>query len=104
MVAGLLVLLIILWFLGYIRIEGLTIPDITLFVINGEAITLLELLIALVIMAVISSLSSPLREVGMILFVLWILATLGIIVFSGLANLLIIAIIIGVALSFLKKL
>jgi hypothetical protein len=103
MLGALLVLLIVLWFLGYIHVSGIHIPDLTLFTINGQAITFVKLLIALVIMAVIGALPTPLREIAMILFVLWILATLGIIAVTGLSNILIIALIVGIGLSLLKK-
>ena len=103
MLSALLVVLIALWFLGYIKIEGIHIPDLTLFVINGQPITFVKLLIALVLFAALGMLPRPLREIAIILFVLWILSVLGIIAVSGLSNVLLIAIIVGIGLSLFKK-
>jgi hypothetical protein len=102
MLAGLLILLIILWFLGYIHIDGLTIPDLVLFTINGQPITLWNILILLVVAAVIGSLPSPFREIAGVLLILWILSVLGILAIAGLSSLLVIAFIIGLVLYLIK--
>ncbi|RJR15067.1 hypothetical protein C4579_03300 [Candidatus Microgenomates bacterium] len=94
-----IILLVVFWFLGYIRIEGLTIADINLFVINGQQITLWKLLIFFLILWAIGVLPSPFRQIAAVLMVLWVLATLGIIAIAGLSNILIIAIIAGIVLS-----
>lgn len=99
MLGALLLILIILWFLGYVRIEGLSIPDIQLFVINGQAITLWNLLILFVIAALIGILPSPVREIAGVLLILWVLSVLGIIAIVNLSSILIITIIIGVILA-----
>ncbi len=102
MLGILLVVLIALWFLGYLRIDGLpTIPDIQLFVINGQPITLWNLLIFAVICIAIGVLPSPFRQIAGVLLLLWILATLGILAISGLASIIVIAIIIGIILALL---
>jgi hypothetical protein len=102
MLAGLLIILIILWFLGYIHIDGLTIPDLVLFTVNGQPITLWNILILLVVAAVIGSLPSPFREIAGVLLILWILSVLGILAIAGLSSLLVIAFIIGLVLYLIK--
>lgn len=102
MIGIVLVVLIALWFLGYIRIQGLPpIPDIQLFVINGRPITLWDLLILLVIGWAIGVLPSPLRQIAGVLLLLWILATLGILSIAGLPSIIVIAVIIGLVLALL---
>jgi hypothetical protein len=98
-----LVLLVILWFLGYIHL-GINIPDIRLLVINGHAITLVNLLIFLLILWAIGILPSPFRQIAGVLVVLWVLSILGFIAIAGLSNLLVIAIIVGIVASlFMRK-
>lgn len=101
MLALLLGLLIILWFLGYIRINGLTIPDINLFTINGHQITLVEILIFLLIIGAAEVLPSPLRQIAFVIIVIWVLSTLGILAIAGLSSILVLAIIIGLILALL---
>jgi hypothetical protein len=91
----LLIILIILWFFGYIQISGLTIPDLTLFSINGHPITLWNILILLVVAIIIGVLPNPFRAIASVFLVLWILAVLGILAFAGMSNIIVIAIIIG---------
>ncbi len=102
MIAGLLIILIILWLLGYIHISIFTVPDLTLFSINGQPITLWNILILFVIGTLIGVLPSPFREIAGVLLILWILSVLGIIAIAGLSNILIIAIILGLILFILK--
>jgi hypothetical protein len=49
MLITMLVLLVVLWLFGYVQIPNLTIPDVTLFAVNGHGVTLLEVLIFSVI-------------------------------------------------------
>lgn len=101
MIAAIIVILAVLWFFGYIRIEGFTFPDIQLFVINGERVTLLDALILLIVMWAISILPTPFREVSGVLLILWVLAVLGVISIAGigLPSILILAIIVGLIVS-----
>lgn len=94
-----LVLLIALWLLGIIHIPSLTIPDTSLFSFNGHTITLLNVLTFLVIAWAIEMLPSPLRQIAMILILLWVLSVLGFIAIAGLSHLLVLAIIIGLILA-----
>lgn len=101
MLAGLLVVLFILWFLGYVHIGSISVPDAILFTINGRSVTLWDLLILLIISWIIGILPGPLRAVAAVLLILWVLSVLGIISLAGigLSSLLVIAIIAGVLFS-----
>ena len=101
MLLTIVVLLIVLWFLGYVQISDIVLPNIPLFMINGHLVTLVELLIFLAIVWAVSILPRPLRQIGFAVVVLWVLATLGIIAIAGLSSILVIAIIIGVLASLL---
>ncbi len=98
MLGAILILLILLWFLGYIHIPGFVIPDITLFTINGREVTLITLAIFFVIIMALEALPSPLRQIGFVVLVLWLLSTLGIVI-AGLASILVLAIILGLILA-----
>ena len=102
MVEFLLIGLIILWFLGYIHIPWLVIPHVNLFVINGKAVTLYELLILIVVVWAVSFLPTPLRQIAGVLLILWLLATLGLIVIAGFSQIILIALIVGIGLSLVK--
>lgn len=96
MIAAILVLLIILWALGYVNISALPIPNVELFVLNGHPITLWNLLTVFVITWLIGILPRPFREIAIVLFILWLLSIIGVLAIAGLSNLLLIAIILGV--------
>ncbi len=99
MLGILLVVLIILWILGYITIPGIVIPAFPLFFLNGHPVTLWDLLVFAVIVWVAGIMPSPLREIIWVIVILWILAALGILAFAGLSTILILAVIIGLLLS-----
>jgi hypothetical protein len=103
MLTGLFITLIILWFLGYLRIDGLMIPDLILFTINGQPITLWSILILLVISWAIGILPSPLRQIVAVFLIIWILAVLGIISLAGIpvASIVVLAIIVGMIFALL---
>lgn len=104
MLAVLFLVLIALWFLGYIHIDGLVIPDIFLFSINGVPITLWNLLILFVVAWAIGLMPSPIRIIVGVILILWILAVLGILAIGTfpLANILVLAIIIGIIVVLLS--
>ena len=102
MLATILVLLIVLWFLGFIHIPGLVLRNINLFTFSGHTITLWELLIFIVIVWAIEALPSPLRQIAFILVILWLLSIFGIIAIAGLSNLIVVAIIIGLVFAVLQ--
>jgi len=101
MLAVLLLVLVFLWFIGYIHISGLTIPDINLFTINGHQITLVELLIFLLIIGAAEMLPSPLRQIAFVILLIWVLSTLGILAIAGLSSILVLAVIVGLILALL---
>jgi hypothetical protein len=94
-----IVVLLILYFFGYIHIPGLTIPNPLLFTFNGHSVTLSSLLIFLAILWAIGILPSPIRQIAGVLMILWVLAELGFIAIAGLSNLLVIAILVGLLIS-----
>jgi hypothetical protein len=101
MLLTVLVLLVVLWLLGYIHIPTLTIPDIPLFAVNGHVVTLVETLIFFVIVLAVGILPTPLRQIGYAIVVLWVLSTLGVIAIAGLSAILVLAIIVGLIAALL---
>ncbi len=101
MLAALIVILAILWFLGYINIDGINLPDTALFTINGQVISIIDLLILALVITAISILPTPFRQISGVLLILWILAVLGILSIAGigLPSILVLAIIIGLLVS-----
>ena len=102
MLVGLLIVLIILWFLGYIHIDSLNIPDISLFTLNGHTITLWNILTLAVIAAIVGILPSPFRQIAAVFLILWILSVLGILAIANLSSMLVIALIVGLILYLLR--
>ena len=99
MIGAIVVILVVLWLLGFIHIPALTVHDWVLFSVNGQAITLLNLLVFLVVLWAIGILPRPFREIAGVLLVLWLLSIFGFIAIAGLSNLIVIAIIIGIVAS-----
>lgn len=99
MIIAIVIILIVLWFLGYAPISGINIPNVVLFNINNHPVTLWELLIVAVVGWAISILPRPFQIVGSVLLVLWVLSVLGILAISGLANIIILIIIVGLIVS-----
>jgi len=97
MLFAILVILIILWFLGYVPTGSLYVPNIVLFSINNHPITLWNVLILLAVGWAISILPKPFREIASVLLLFWVLSVVGILAIAGLSNILIIAIILGFA-------
>lgn len=95
--------LLVLWMLGVIQVPGLAIRDFTLFRFQNHTVTLLEVLIFLVLLWAIETLPSPLRELTVLAVILWLLSTLGIIVVAGLANILVLAVVVGLLLTYFGK-
>lgn len=99
MLIAIVIILIILWFLGYAPISGISIPNPVLFIINNHSVTLWEILILIVIGWAISILPRPFQTVAFVLLLLWILSVLGILAITGLSNIIVLVIIIGLILS-----
>jgi hypothetical protein len=103
MIEMILILLVVLWLLGFISIPGLASINFPLFVINGETISLFDLLIFLLVVWTIGILPSPFREIASVLLILWVLAVLNILAFAGLSSLILIAIIVGLIASLFNR-
>lgn len=103
MIEILLVLLILFWFLGYIRVGGINIPNAQLLVFNGRPITLWDVLIFIVVLWAVGLLPSPFRQIAGVLLVLWLLSLFGILAVTGLSNLIVIALIVGIVASLIRR-
>jgi hypothetical protein len=103
MVGLIAIILIFLWFLGYIHIESFPIPNFQLFVINARPVTLWDLLIFLVVCWAIAILPTPLRQIAGVLLALWTLALFGIIAITGFSQVIVIAIIVGLLWSLFSR-
>lgn len=103
MIEVVLVLLVIALLTGFISIPGFSLPNYVLFSVNGQTITLLNIMVFLLILWAIGILPSPFREIAGVLLVLWILSVLGFIAIAGLSNLIVIGIIVGIVVSMVKK-
>jgi hypothetical protein len=90
--------LFVLWLFGLVSVGGLTLPDIALFTLNGVNITLWDLIALMLVAWIIGLLPSPFSEIGGVMLILWILATLGILSIAGLPNMLMVAILLGLVL------
>ena len=101
MLIAVLIILVILWFLGYINIGSINLPDILLFTINGQEITLISLLIFAVIVWAVGILPSPLRQIAFVILVIWLLSLFGILAIGGLQSILVLAVIVGLVLALL---
>lgn len=99
MIITIVIILIVLWFLGYAPITGISIPNIALFTINNHSVTLWELLILGVVAWAISILPRPFQIAGSVLLALWVLSVLGILGIGGLANIIVLVIIVGLIIS-----
>lgn len=101
--ASVLIILILLWALGYLHIPALPIHNVVLFRIFGHAVTLWELIMFIVIAWAMETLPSPLRQMAYVLALLWLLSTVGIIAIAGFSQLLVLALIIGLVVAFFQK-
>ena len=95
MAGFILLLIVLLYFYGYVQIPGLTVPNPTLFTIHNQPVSLAVFLIFFAILWAISSLPSVLRIIGIILLVAWTLTELGFVVIAGLSNFIAITIIVA---------
>lgn len=96
MLLALLLILVILWAIGYIPVSIFAIPDIMLFSINGHTISLWNLLTLAIILAIIGILPRPFQVIALVLLLVWILSLLGIFIFAGFSNIVVLIIIVGV--------
>jgi hypothetical protein len=99
MIIAIVILLAILWFLGYIPVSGISIPNLVLFTINNHPITLWNILILLVVGWAIGILPRPFQAVASVLLLLWILSVLGILAIAGLSSIIVLVIIVALIAS-----
>lgn len=99
MLIAIVIILVILWFLGYASISGISIPNIVLFTINNHPVTLWEILIVGVIGWAIGILPRPFQAIASVLLLLWILSVIGILAIAGLSNIIVLVIIVGLIIS-----
>ena|ERR1035437_9272755 len=99
MIIAIVVVLAILWFLGYAPISGISIPNFVLVTINNHPVTLWEVLILVVIGWAIGILPRPFQAVASILLLLWILSVLGIFAIGGLSGIIVLVIIVALIAS-----
>ena len=101
MLAALIILLVILWFFGYVNVSGINFPDIHLFTINGVDVTLWNVLVLFLVVGAIYILPTPFRQIAGVLLILWVLAVLGVLSLTGigLPSILLLAIIVGLIAS-----
>ncbi len=100
--AVIIIILLILWVLGYTPITVGYIPNPVLLSINNHSVTLWELLILLAVAWAISILPKPFQVIFSILLILWILSVLNIFAFFvGLPSILVLIIIVFAAISLL---
>lgn len=90
-----IVILAVLWFLGYMPITGVSVPNITFFSLNNQAITLWNILILLVALWAIGLLPGEMQTIASVLLLLWVLSELGILAIVGLPSIVVIIIIIA---------
>jgi hypothetical protein len=93
MIIAIVVILAILWFLGYAPVSGISIPNFVLATINNHPVTLWEVLILMVIAWAIGILPRPFQAVASILLLLWILSVLGIFAIGGLSSIIVLVVI-----------
>ena len=100
MLTVILLILIVFWFLGYGPISALKFP---LIILNRLTISLWDILIFLVIIWIIDLLPRPLREIAVVVLIIWLLGIFGIIAIPMFNNVVIIALIAGLGLYLLSS-
>ena len=100
MLAYLLIILVILWLLGVVRIPILHFIDIPILSIAGRAVGLIDLLKFVLIIWLIRILPSPVREIVTIFLIIWLLSFFGLFFIGGLSNILVLLLIIGLIMYF----
>lgn len=94
MIETALMILIILYVLGYVNIPGVTIPNYHIYAFNHHVITLNEILITAAIFLMIGFAPRFLRIIAGALLIIWVISTLGFINVKGLQSIIIISLIV----------
>ncbi|KKS98132.1 MAG: hypothetical protein UV73_C0003G0074 [Candidatus Gottesmanbacteria bacterium GW2011_GWA2_43_14] len=84
----LITLIILLWLVGFISVPSTSFFTLPVMFLNGRAIGLWDIIIFLVLIWVVGILPQPLKGAVLILLLLWILSLMGIVVISGMGNVL----------------
>ena len=98
MIIAIVIILAILWLLGYLPISGISIPNLVLFSINNHPITLWNILILAVVGWAIGILPRPFQAIASVLLLLWVLSVLGILI-AGFSNIIVLVIIVALIVS-----
>src|SRR3990167_10952976 len=101
MLGYLLLILILFWILGVVRIPFFSVINVPLLYIGRRAVGLYDILVFILILWLIRILPSPLREVVTVFLILWLLSFFGLFFLGGLYNLLVLILIIGLLLHIL---
>lgn len=99
MIGTILLLLVILWVLGYLQFP---LTNTTLFNFGARPVSLSDLLTFLIILWLISVLPNPFRGIALVLLLLWVLSLLGIIAIAGFSSLIMLAFIVGLVLYVMR--
>ena len=99
MISLILLFLIVFWLTGYLQVPLFAIPILAF---GPKNITLNDILVLLVIIWLLDMLPYPFQQIAFVLFLLWILATIGIISLVGFSDIVLIALIVGL-IAFLAR-
>lgn len=98
MLTYLVFFLILFWLLGIVKFPVLSVVNSPIIYLGYKAIGVYDILVFILIVWLIRVLPSPLREIVSLFLVIWVLSFFGLFFFGGLANLLILLLIIGLIL------
>ena len=98
-----LIVLVLLFLTGNLQLVGVKIPHMTVAFFHGHTITLVEVLLFFTLLWAVSVLETPFREIAGVAFLLWLLSLAGIIAITGLANILLLAVIVGIVVSLVRS-
>lgn len=105
MLIAVILVLMILWALGFLQIVNVDFLRVAIANVGGRAVTILDALIGLSIVMVAVALRGPLGIVVGVLLVLWALSVVGIVVVEGipLNALLVLVLIVGLVVHVLIR-
>lgn len=83
------------WLLGYITVPWLPITEMRLFSVNGNLVTVWNVLVFFIYLWFIDLLPTPFRQLATALLIMYSLSRLGVITLTGFPNLVVIALIAG---------
>ena len=95
MILVVIALLVILAVFGFIPFSFF---EIVLLRLNGEEITIYDLLVFLVILWAVGILPTPFRQIAVVLVILWVVATLGFIAIPNFSSIVIFGFIAGLVI------